>query len=196
MKRLTSILAAMMMAAAAFTLTGCDEDDDIASTLWGVWEGDMYVSSYYGGDYYDASYSEIAFDKDPYDYASGTGYWIDYYSNAPWDYHANHIQWYVNNGVISINFIEDGGSVDIYDYSLNSNYFTGVIYNDYGEALNFRLTKTAAPDWGDYEWGWDYGYGYNAPSYSKQKGIVTNKEKAAPVRHFGRKATSKADARQ
>ena len=187
MKRLTSLLAAMMMVAAAFTLYSCDDDDDIADTLWGVWEGNMYVSSQYGGQYYDASYSEIAFDKDPYDYASGSGYWIDYYSNAPWDYHANHISWYVSNGVITINFYEDGGSVDIYDYRLNSNYFSGVIYNDYGEALNFSLRKTSAPNWDNIDWGWDYGYGYGAPKRSEVKSTNRVPATDVPVRIFGRK---------
>ena len=47
--------------------------------------------------------------------------------------------------------------MDIYDYRLDYNYFTGSIQNDYGEVLNFRLRKVESPDywdWDDYEWGW------------------------------------------
>lgn len=157
MKKFTSYIAMMMIALTSLTFTSCNDDEDIANTLWGVWEGEMYVTTYWGDYSYDASYSEIAFDKDPYQYASGTGYWIDYYSNAPWDYHANHIRWTISNGVIRIRYVEDGGYVDIYDYRLDYNYFTGSIQNDYGEVLNFRLRKVASPDywdWDDYEWGW------------------------------------------
>ena len=157
MKKFTSYIAMMMIALTSLTFTSCNDDEDIANTLWGVWKGEMYVTTYWGDYYYDASYSEIAFDKDPYQYASGTGYWIDYYSNAPWDYHANHIRWTISNGVIRIRYVEDGGYVDIYDYRLDYNYFTGSIQNDYGEELNFRLRKVESPDywdWDDYEWGW------------------------------------------
>ena len=129
MKKFTSYIAMMMIALTSLTFTSCNDDEDIANTLWGVWEGEMYVTTYWGDYYYDASYSEIAFDKDPYQYASGTGYWIDYYSNAPWDYHANHIRWTISNGVIRIRYVEDGGYVDIYDYRLDYNYFTGSITN-------------------------------------------------------------------
>lgn len=45
MKKFTSILAMIMMAAMSLTFVSCDDDEYIADTLWGVWEGDMYVTS-------------------------------------------------------------------------------------------------------------------------------------------------------
>lgn len=184
MKKFTTLLATMAVAIMGLTFTSCEDDNDIANTLWGVWEGDMYVTYTYGGQSYDASYSEIAFKRDPSRYAEGTGYWIDYYSNAPWDYCANHIRWHVDNGVISVYFVEDGGAVDIYDYQLSPNYFTGVIYNSYGEALHFSLRKTSAPYWDDLEYGWDYWDNYYddyaKPNMAPAEGAVREK----PVRSF------------
>ena len=82
MKKFTSIFATIMMAVMSLTFVSCDEDEYIADTLWGVWEGDMYVTSQWNGQTYYSSYSVLAFDKNPNQYASGTGYWVDYYSNA------------------------------------------------------------------------------------------------------------------
>lgn len=49
MKKFTSILAMIMMAAMSLTFVSCDDDEYIADTLWGVWEGDMYVTSEWNG---------------------------------------------------------------------------------------------------------------------------------------------------
>ena len=61
MKKFTSYIAMMMIALTSLTFTSCNDDEDIANTLWGVWKGEMYVTTYWGDYYYDASYSEIAF---------------------------------------------------------------------------------------------------------------------------------------
>ena len=83
MKRFTFNGVWVFLAALAFTLTSC-EDEDIARTLEGTWEGNMYSSYYfdYYGEYYDATYSEICFLRDQYRYASGDGYWVDYYNDS------------------------------------------------------------------------------------------------------------------
>ena len=52
MRKLHTILAILMMAMTTFTMTSCDEDDDIAYTLDGVWEGNMYMQSSYNGRVY------------------------------------------------------------------------------------------------------------------------------------------------
>lgn len=96
MKKFYSIITIIMMVLTATLTTGCtDENEDVAYNLWGTWEGNMYMQSQYNGRVYQSSYSVLAFDKNPYQYASGTGYWIDYYSNAPWDYYSSRIQWRV-----------------------------------------------------------------------------------------------------
>lgn len=185
MKKFTSVMPILMMAMITFTFTSCNEDDEIADTLWGVWEGDMHVWSEWDGQYYEAHESEIQFDRDQYDYASGTGYWVDYYSGAPWDYFASHIEWIVDDGEIKIYSIEDDTYYSISDYSLSDNYFTGTIYGEWGAPMDFRLRKTMAPDWNDFEWGWDpwFGYGYTAPWYSN--GTTRSSGNDKPKRHIG-----------
>lgn len=161
MKKLHLLSLAALLAFTATTLVSCDNDDGIASTLWGVWEGNMYVTSEWNGHTYKATSSVIQFDKNPYDYASGTGYWVDYYSGAPWDYFASHINWRVVNERIQIHSLEDNTYFNIYDYSLSNNYFSGVLINEYGDRLTFRLRKTASPYWDGFDWGWDSWYGYS-----------------------------------
>lgn len=157
MKRFTSIVAFIIFAVVPFSFVNCDEDYEIADTLWGVWEGKMYVYSKWNGQVYQSSYSVIQFDRAPNHYDSGTGYWVDYYSDAPWDYFASHIDWIVSDGNIRIYSYEDDSYYYIYDYSLTDNHFKGIIDSDYGEPMEFYLRKTSSPNWGDYEWGWgDY----------------------------------------
>ena len=159
MKKFKSLMAVVALCALSLTFVGCNDDDYIADTLWGVWEGDMQVSveDYYGNVYY-AYETELAFDRDPYEYASGTGYWIDYYHGAPWGYYASHIRWTVTNDRINIYSVEDDTYYYIYDYSLSGNYFTGILESEWGDYIRFRLVKTVAPDWNDFGWGWDYWY--------------------------------------
>ena len=187
MKKFTSILAMIMMAAMSLTFVSCDDDEYIADTLWGVWEGDMYVTSEWNGHTYYSSYSILAFDKDPYEYASGTGYWIDYYSDAPWDCFASHIEWRVNNRNIEIYSREDDTYFTIYDYSLSESWFSGTIIGEYGDPMQFRLRKTSSPNWGDFEWGWDSWYGYSYPDYSPSTRADGSNNADRPVRKFMKK---------
>ena len=107
MKKQFFLLMVAMMGLISVSFTSCD-DEEIAKTLEGTWKGDMYVTSEWEGKYYEAIYTEITFLKDPYAFSSGTGYWVDYYSDAPWDYVANHIDWRVDLGDIHVKFIEEG----------------------------------------------------------------------------------------
>lgn len=71
------------------------------------------------------------------------------------DYIASHIQWRVNNQVIYIHFIEDNYDVEIHDYRLSDNFFTGTIYMG-GQTVDFRLRHVDSPNWDDYYYGYDY----------------------------------------
>ncbi len=185
MKKITSLIATAVLAMMSMTFVSCDEDSEIAYTLEGTWKGDMQVRCMYDNVVYDALYSEINFARDPYRYSSGRGYWIDYYNRGPWgrDYVANHIEWTVNNGVISVYFVEEGAYIDIHNYTLSDNYFTGVIY-DGDQRVNFRLRHTSSPNWNDYYYGWDY--------YAKQGKADTrgSGQTDKPVRMFGRNVTA------
>lgn len=155
MKKIFTMLTMAMMALA---FTSC-EDEYIADTLEGTWTGNMYISSEWDGRYYDATSTEVTFLRDPFCFTSGSGYWVDYYSNAPWDYVANHIDWTVNNGVIRVYFREEGTSIEIRDYRLNHNRFVGTIY-DSGNLVDFELYNVSRPYgyWDDYRWGYDSWY--------------------------------------
>ena len=167
MKRLHTLLTMVAIAALSFTFTSCDEDEYIADTLWGTWEGDIYVGHEWSGRYYDASRSSIYFERT--NRRSGYGYWVDYYSDAPWDYIANHISWEVVNRDIRVYFEEDDYEVTIYDYELNDYYFDGYIYTYDRKRVHFRLNKISSRNWNNYHYGWEYWDDYY---WGKQNGIV------------------------
>lgn len=154
MKKIYTLLAIMLTCA----LTSCDwltEDEDIAYTLEGTWQGNMYIKSTWDGRTYNSTYSEVTFLKDPYHYSNGDGYWVDYYSDAPWDYVANHITWRVDYGTIRVHFVEDGTNITIRSYRLNNNRFSGWI-EDGANDVEFNLTHISSPNWNRYDhWGYD-----------------------------------------
>jgi hypothetical protein len=177
MKKNFTLLALIMMALAV-TFVSCTDDDEYeAYTLEGAWEGDMGVMI----NGYVADYSTIYFDKNPYQYASGEGYQVDYFgSTSPW-YHksrnayyvANHIRWQVTMGVIQLYYVEEDIYAEIRDYSLSSGYFTGYIDFEDGSSSTFRMQKTYSPNnWGSYyEWGWYDDYYYGGGYYYSKKGV-------------------------
>ena len=178
MKKNFTLLALIMMALAV-TFVSCTDDDEYeAYTLEGAWEGDMGVMI----NGYVADYSTIYFDKNPYQYASGEGYQVDYFgSTSPW-YHksrnayyvANHIRWQVTMGVIQLYYVEEDIYAEIRDYSLSSGYFTGYIDFEDGSSSTFRMQKTYSPNnWGSYyEWGWYDDYYYGGGYYYSKKGVL------------------------
>jgi hypothetical protein len=157
-------LMTLIMMAMAMTFVSCMDDDEYeAYHLEGAWEGDMGVMI----NGYVADYSTIYFDRDPYRYASGRGYQVDYFNDrTPWRHYnnsyyiANHVEWKVYNGIISLYYVEDDVYAEIREYSLSDNYFRGYIDFEDGSSSRFSLRKAYSPnDWDNYyEWGWDYGY--------------------------------------
>lgn len=167
-------MSALVLALATFSLASCNDDEDIAYTLSGGWEGNMYVQSSYNGYSYQATESVLYFDKDPYEYATGAGYWIDYYSNAPWDYFSSRITWRVYGGEIQIYSESEGVTYYISDYSLNHNNFCGYISDGsrFSNPVYFELHRTGwNSNWDSYGWnGYNYRSGYRyAPGTDTQK---------------------------
>lgn len=196
MKKLYSFLTIAIMALMTISLTSCD-DDEIARTLEGTWEGNMYVSTYYNDYYYDATYTEICFIRDPYKYSSGTGYWVDYYDRGYWggyNYIANHIDWRVDFGTLYVYFVEDDYELKIYDYDLNDDHFVGTLVGEDGTRQHFSLRHVSSPNWNNFNWGWngyydDYYYSNgNAVGMNRVKAKDANTEAAAerPKRVIGR----------
>lgn len=167
MKKFFTFISAIMM---AMMFTACDGDQMIGMTLEGGWEGNMYVQSEWQGHIYKAAETEIVFEQNPFRLTKGYGTWVDYYSNAPWDYVANHIRWEVKDRVISIYFVEDDEWVDIYDFNLYNNRFVGYIETSNHRRIKFDLVKIYDYDYTDYGYGYDYwGYDYY-PYYAKAAG--------------------------
>lgn len=180
----THLTMLLMLAMTATTFSACDwwdDDDEIAYTLEGTWRGDMRINSNYRGTRYYATDTEITFLRDPSRYSSGDGYWVDYYSDAPWDYVANHISWTVNFGDIEIYFREDRTSFTIRNYSLNDNRFSGTLY-DNGQYVDFRLYHVSSPNWTRYD-HWGYDSWYDDYYYSRQTRSTEGTDK--PVRCIG-----------
>lgn len=174
MKKLYTLMMMAMMGMMAVSLTSC-EDEYIADTLEGTWKGNMYITSEWNGRYYDATATEITFLKDPRTYSSGSGYWVDYYSGAPWDYVANNINWEVYNGNIRVYFVEEGTSFVIRDYHLTSSRFWGYI-NDGGNDVEFELYCVNRPNYNSYSnWGYDsWGCGYRSWTRGTDTDSTTN----------------------
>ena len=84
MKKLYNLFTLAMVALMSLTFTSC-EDEYIASSLEGTWEGYTNMQAVYDGRYYNSTYSYVDFTTDPFRYTSGRGHWVDYFSNAPWD---------------------------------------------------------------------------------------------------------------
>jgi hypothetical protein len=177
MKKLYTMMMMAVMGLMTISLTSC-EDERIANTLEGTWKGNMYIACKWDGREYDATYTEITFLKDPSRYSSGSGYWVDYYSGAPWDYVANHINWRVDYGTIYVNFVEEGASLAIRDYHLTSSRFWGYI-SDGGNDVEFELYCVDRPNYYNYRWGFDYN-GYR--SYTRGNGADSTKTVEMPKR--------------
>ena len=67
---------------------------------------------------------------------------------------ANHIDWRVDLGDIHVKFIEEGTSIQISDYRLDDNRFSGYIY-DHGNKVAFYLYNVSRPNYTGYHWGYD-----------------------------------------
>ncbi len=161
MKKFKSIWAFVMMLMMTLSFTSCDKDSDIAYTLDGTWSGYMQLRHYYDGTWYDTYNAKVYFNTTGW--SSGTGMWQDIYSTYLKPTQA--IRWSVNNGNIYIDFQESGEKAIISSYSLDDEYFSGVIqfyssYYDGGVSTSYRFqfVKVGSIDWS----GYSYYYGAKA----------------------------------
>lgn len=130
-KTIRKFASYLMMVMMAFAVTSCNEDDDIAYTLDGIWEGEVATEyfNYRWGYQTEYQYVDIEFFADPYRYARGTGVERDY-SPSGRRYVECFFDFEVHNGVIYIDY-DDGSSVAIYNYRLSNNHFYGDFHDDY-----------------------------------------------------------------
>lgn len=181
MKKIYTLTSLFIMMAVTLGFTSCDDDEYIAYTLEGTWRGNMYMQHEYSGATYDATYSVIEFERNPFRDAQGTGYWVDYYNTSGWgrNYVANHIRWKVRDEIIYIHFNEENTDLEISNYRLKDSRFRGYIY-DGNTRVAFDLYHVDSPNWNDYYYD-DY---YYAPAKSGQavKNAKNSVEKKIPVR--------------
>lgn len=175
MKKFTSFISMALLLMMSLTLTSCDQDAEIAATLNGTWKGYLKTQTQdkYGQCYY-SNMAEVTFNSG---YNSGDGYWLDKYSNAPWDYVANRIYWRVTNGNIEITFRDTQERAVIRNYRLTDDgYFYGDIEFAGSDAwTHFEFVQTYSPNWDNYYWyGTDAWYGtWSYSGYAKgQQGMA------------------------
>ena len=190
MKKLSRFLALALVTLMSLALTSCDEDADIAYTLDGTWSGYMTTSVPYDGRYYSSNTAEVTFNSG---YDSGDGYWLDEYSDAPWDYVANRISWKVRNGMIYIHFRDTQEDAVIRNYRLDDRYFSGQIeFNSTDAWIDFKFVKTSSPNWNRYYWygtdDWYDSWGYYGYSRKQEASRGTDAQAADGVPALIRRA--------
>lgn len=152
MKRYFQLFAVALVATLSLSLVSCnDENESVAYTLEGTWEGDMHISAQWSGIPYAYMGSRISFQKDPRRYAKGKGYWVDYYDNYYQDYAADRFDWEVRGGRIYIHFWYHPADLEIYDYYVDGEYFYGKVYDGYISS-SFRLYNIDWDRWNDYQY--------------------------------------------
>ena len=156
MKRLSTYLTLLVMAALPFTFTSCEEDWydgydwydkpyydatdyalDLAQTLSGTWEGTI-INEYYNEDgereqtKCDADFTFVQYRSDA---INGTGYETDY--DGQGNQQTLRFKWYVDyrTGNVNIEYVSSGyrflldakGNSKYSGFSLDNNYFDGVM---------------------------------------------------------------------
>ena len=182
MKRLSTYLTLLVMAALPFTFTSCEEDWydgydwydkpyydatdhalDLAQTLSGTWEGTI-INEYYNEDgereqtRCDADFTFVQYRSDA---INGTGYETDY--DGQGNQQTLRFKWYVDyrTGNVYVEYTESGyrflldanGNSKYSGFSLDNNYFDGVMEGvNNDEFIFFSLNRVS---------------GYNAPLKTK-----------------------------
>ena len=156
MKRLSTYLTLLVMAALPFTFTSCDDDWfdgydwynkpyydatdyalDLAQTLSGTWEGTI-INEYYNENgereqtKCDADFTFVQYRSDA---INGTGYETDY--DGQGNQQTLRFKWYVDyrTGNVNIEYVSSGyrflldakGNSKYSGFSLDNNYFDGVM---------------------------------------------------------------------
>ena len=165
MKKLLYYAFAMMTT--LFTMTSCDTDQQIANYLInGNWKGslDTYYTNRWGDEFLDGEFYTVwRFDGGVYDsygyVTSGIGYEVDYNIYDEREYAYSSFRWEVNNGNIYIYYDAPGWNnvrIDWRDYSINSSYFRGTMYDWEDRIYDFDLANVGYWDWDRYRYGGAY----------------------------------------
>ena len=158
MKKLYLYLLLMLP---VFALTSCDTDERIANYLInGNWKGNLqtYYVDHWGDAFKDGEYYTVwRFDGAGYDrygyVTSGYGYEADYNVYDDLECAYSSFRWVVKNGHIYIYYDDrtwNDVRIDWTDYTLNSRYFRGTMYDLDNRAYKFDLENVGSWDWKRY----------------------------------------------
>ena len=158
MKKLYLYLLLMLP---VFALTSCDTDERIANYLInGNWKGNLqtYYVDHWGDAFKDGEYYTVwRFDGAGYDrygyVTSGYGYEADYNVYDDREFAYSSFRWVVKNGHIYIYYDDrtwNDVRIDWTDYTLNSRYFRGTMYDLDNRAYKFDLENVGSWDWKRY----------------------------------------------
>ncbi len=188
MKKVYAYLMILCLSLTAFTMTSCEDDNDdaIAYTLDGIWQGSLgqtyYYDNYYG---YGYDYEEMDTEFRFYNSAgstSGTGVEIDYVQGY-WTtyYKVYEFKWNVAYNNIYLYFA-NGEELVIRDFSLSSNYLSGILEtSDRYRVASLRLRKTN-------DWYWDSYYAKdNKSSFEETRASSSDSTLHAGDKHYGQK---------
>ena len=142
------------MATTMLSLTSCD-DDKIARSLDGVWEGEISTAYFNYRGSGNSQYVDIQFYTDPSQYAKGDGIERDY-SNTTGTYTECGFRFEVKNSRIYL-YYDDGYDVMIRNYELLDGHFSGEFLDRYGNYLaSFDLYRV--DNWRHFRSGYNYRY--------------------------------------
>lgn len=150
MKKTISSWASMLIIVllGGLSLTSCDRDDMQASELSGTWQGDFGMVFETKNDIWRAEFTVLEFHKKPFS-NYGYGFQWDEFSarGCPIPYQRWEFDWSVKDGVITMIYPQNHDlDIEIYDYRMTSNYFSGRIGSS---KEHFTLYKIDSWEWGN-----------------------------------------------
>ena len=158
------LLFALMAFAALGTLTSCEDEEEAAQTLNGVWETtDVMFTRTYKGQTLTPTKTVLRFDQDTNTSTIGYGVAVEYFNNKdiPVVYHRVKWEvWHRKDGSVGVEWYyqETNDKFKTTDYKLNNNEFSGICSLNNDDANKKRITfhRGTMPDVSKVEhWGYN-----------------------------------------
>lgn len=182
----THLMTLAIIIAGMTTFTSCEEEDGYLADLLRNRDWQGYIGTYYqdrwgisGNDY--ATVMKFM-SKDAF-YTSGRGYELNYnIHSARQNYAYCTFKWFIVDGEITLIYDDSKWNpIYIQDYSLNSRYFRGYIYDGTNRNIRFEFESLDGgfSDWGYYNTS-EYG-GYNYGDFAHQNYYYSRGKNAEPA---------------
>jgi len=158
----------LLLAVGSMAFSSCEQEEETARALSGIWEGDMGIERVYNGKTVKPYKTVLVFEQEKATYTFGEGYMVEYYDNELKEVY-NRLRWDVwrrNNGnpgieIKTTNYPEL--KFTLYDdFTMDDNTFSGIYSRDNKE-IHFNLKRiTSAPDISQASW---WGYDEKLPTW-------------------------------